>query len=167
MGGQCVGCELESLRSQLKLVQSHAKAALDKLPERWNLGFQSGLKQAIPYEKELLTALAAEKRARQDDNATFTTEIMRLEEEGVVKTQQIEKLVATIDQLTIERDEAKKTGGYTCHVCGALRAECEIMRRTRDDVARRAADVAGSQDAIGKTPAQVAAAILREFGLSE
>lgn len=83
-----------------------------------------------------------------------------------VQTQQIDRLIAIIDQLTVERDEAKKTGGYTCHVCGALRAECEIMKRTSDDVARRAADVAGSQDAIGKTPAQVAAAILREFGLS-
>lgn len=84
-----------------------------------------------------------------------------------VQTHQIDRLINIIDGLTRERDEAKKTGGYTCHVCGALRAECDIMKRTSDDVARRAAAVAGSQDAIGKTPAQVATAILREFGLSD
>lgn len=81
MYGECIGCELEGLRQQLKLVQVHAKSALDKLPERWNMGFQAGLKQAIPYEEELQTALKAERKARQDDNATLTADNLKLEDE--------------------------------------------------------------------------------------
>ena len=64
----------------LKKVQRIAKDAMDKLPARWNAGFQAGLKQAIPYEKELAEALAAERKARQDDNAALTADILRLEE---------------------------------------------------------------------------------------
>lgn len=75
------------------------------------------------------------------------------------------RLLEEVKTLIVEISEAKKTGGYTCHVCGALRSECEIMKRTSDNVALRAAEIAGSQDAIGKTPAQVSTAILREFGL--
>lgn len=75
----CPWCELDVLRESLRKVQAIAKSALDKLPERWNMGFQAGLKQAIPYEKELQDALKVEKKARQDDNAQFTAGIMRVE----------------------------------------------------------------------------------------
>lgn len=74
--------ELDELRRKLKLVQSHAKNAMNMLPERWNRGFQAGLRQAIPYEKELTEALAVERKARQDDNAGFTADIMKLEEQN-------------------------------------------------------------------------------------
>ena len=66
----------------IQRLQSIAKSALDKLPERWNMGFQAGLKQAIPYEKELLKALAEEKKSRKDDNAALTAYNLRLEEEN-------------------------------------------------------------------------------------
>lgn len=46
----------------------------------------------------------------------------------------IATLAAEVRQLRIERDETKKNHGYSCHVCGALRRECEIMKRTSDDV---------------------------------
>ena len=82
MYGQCIGCELDGLHEQLRLVKAHAKSAMDKLPERWNMGFQAGLKQAIPYEKELLKALAEEKKSRKDDNAALTAYNLRLEEEN-------------------------------------------------------------------------------------
>lgn len=79
----------EALHQQLKLMQAHAKAALDKLPERWNAGFQAGLRQAIPYEKELIEALAAERQARKDDNAGFTEDIMKLEAENAELRRQL------------------------------------------------------------------------------
>lgn len=82
MYGQCIGCELDRLHEQLRLLQAHAKSAMDKLPERWNMGFQAGLKQAIPYEKELIEALSAEKKARKDDNAALTAYNLKLEEEN-------------------------------------------------------------------------------------
>jgi len=65
----------------IQRLQSIAKSALDKLPERWNMGFQAGLKQAIPYENEMLAALKEEREARKNDNAVFTDEILRLEEQ--------------------------------------------------------------------------------------
>lgn len=68
--------------ASLKLVQSHAKSAMDKLPAKWNEGFRAGLRQAIPYEKEMIAALAAEQKARQDDNAALTADNMKLEEEN-------------------------------------------------------------------------------------
>ncbi len=79
----------------LKKVQTIAKNALDKLPARWNMGFQAGLKQAIPYEKELTEALAAEKKARQDDNATLTADNLKLEEENA-------ELRTTLSNLMLE-----------------------------------------------------------------
>lgn len=81
-GRDCIEDEMiQVFASSIKLVQSHAKSAMDKLPERWNMGFQAGLKQAIPYEKELTDALAAERKARQDDNAALTADNLKLEEE--------------------------------------------------------------------------------------
>jgi len=71
---------IQVFAKSIRLVQGHAKRALDGLPARWNAGFQAGLKQAIPYEKELTDALAEERKARQDDNATLTADILRLEE---------------------------------------------------------------------------------------
>ena len=56
-----------------------------------------------------------------------------------VQMHQIDRLIEIIDGLTHERDEAKKTGGYTCHVCGALRRECDIMKRSSDDATERTA----------------------------
>lgn len=83
MENVCASCkELIELKRQLKLVQSIAKRNLDQLPLRWNLGFEAGLKQAIPYEKELKGALEAEQKARQNDNAELTADILRLEEEN-------------------------------------------------------------------------------------
>lgn len=57
-----------------------------------------------------------------------------------VQTQQIDRLISIIDQLTIERDETKKNHGYSCNVCGALRTECEIMKRTADDKRKETAN---------------------------
>ena len=74
--------ELERVEKSLKVVQSHAKSAMDKLPERWNMGFQAGLKQAVPYENEIQEALRAERQGRKDDNVAFTEEILRLEAEN-------------------------------------------------------------------------------------
>jgi len=40
----------------------------------------------------------------------------------------ISALVDAVDHLELELTESKKTGGYTCHVCSALRTECEILK---------------------------------------
>ena len=74
--------ELERVEKNMKHVQGIAKATMDKLPERWNMGFQAGLNQAIPYEKDLTNALSEEKKARKDDNAAFTEDILVLEAEN-------------------------------------------------------------------------------------
>lgn len=73
---------IAELEDSLKKVQNIAKSAMDNLPERWNMGFQAGLKQAIPHEKELTDALAAERQGRKDDNAALTEDILRLEAEN-------------------------------------------------------------------------------------
>lgn len=73
---------IAELEANLKHVQGIAKATMDKLPERWNMGFQAGLKQAVPHEKDLTNALSDERKARKDDNAAFTEDILRLEAEN-------------------------------------------------------------------------------------
>ena len=79
---KCLESQVAELEASLKKVQNIAKGAMDKLPERWNMGFQAGLKQAIPHEKELTDALTAERQGRQDDNAALTEDILRLEAEN-------------------------------------------------------------------------------------
>lgn len=88
----CEDCE-----ATIKKLQKIAKDALDKLPARWNLGFQAGLKQAIPYEKELLELLNKERQARKDDNASLTKDILRLEEENY----KLSKIVETVRRYNI------------------------------------------------------------------
>jgi len=80
--GSCVGCEIEDLRRQLKLVQSHAKRLLDKngYVTKWNEGFQAGLKSAKQSWEEGWAYGKEQERLRFEENATFTEEIMKLEE---------------------------------------------------------------------------------------
>lgn len=71
--------ENEQLKTSLKLVQSHAKTAIDKCSAKWNEGYHAGLKSAgMEYEK-IHPIFQQLKKERADDNAAFTAEIMRLE----------------------------------------------------------------------------------------
>lgn len=88
--GQCIGCELDGLRKQLKMVQSHAKSAMDKLPGRWNEGFQTGLKSQASSVAVLQDRLRQEIQARKDDNAALTADILKLEEENERLRRQLE-----------------------------------------------------------------------------
>ena len=110
--------ELERVEKSLKVVQSHAKSAMDKLPERWNMGFQAGLKQAVPYENEIQEALRAERQGRKDDNVSFTEEILRLEAEktaleqqvlhdGIAANRRIKRLVDRVNELEAENERMK------------------------------------------------------------
>lgn len=83
------------LGKSLKLVQSHAKRAMDQLPERWNMGFQAGLKQAVPHEQQLIEALAEEKQARLDDNAKLTADNMVVEAENQRLQDEVKQLKCT------------------------------------------------------------------------
>ena len=114
----CKDCEIAGLREQLKIVQSHAKIAMDKLPERWNMGFQAGLKQAIPYEKELIEALAAEKKSRKDDNAALTVYNLKLEEENAALRQFIQDLCNEF--MDFDGDHGKFKGSHLSEVANRV-----------------------------------------------
>lgn len=81
--------ENNKLDVALKLVQGHAKAALDRCIFKWNEGHIAGMKSAgMEYEKvhEIFKQL---KKERADDNASFTEEIMRIEAENSALTAEL------------------------------------------------------------------------------
>lgn len=91
--------ECEEKDRQLKLVQHHAKTAMDKLPLHYNKGLQQGIKQAgLDYEKahEAFKQLKAD---RATDNANFTEEIMRLEAECERLKEQVKEVKLANDEL--------------------------------------------------------------------
>lgn len=111
--------ELELVEKSLKVVQGHAKTAMDKLPSKWNEGFQAGLKQSASYVDELREERRVERQGRKDDNAAFTAEILRLEAElerlrGIEKQAHGEGIIAgkRIAGLEAENERLKawKTG---------------------------------------------------------
>lgn len=109
-GRDCLEDEMiQVFAKSIKLVQSHANSALNKLPERWNMGFQAGLKQAIPYEKELTEALRKERKDRKEDNAGFTADIMKLEDQLRTAEQRVARecleIMWEMDECTISREE--------------------------------------------------------------
>ena len=81
--GECTGCEVEALRSSLKKVQAIAKKVLDASPSRWQEGFQAGKLAANGSWEEGWRFGKEQERLREEENAAFTEQIMKLEEKGV------------------------------------------------------------------------------------
>lgn len=125
------------LEAALKLVQFHAKSALDRLPARWNEGYQKGLRDAgFEYEK-LKEVLDRHKAERADDNAVLTEQIMaaetRTEQLQADARQLAEAVIDThkglCDYCTIEANEENEVChndfDYPCCQCPA----CQTARR--------------------------------------
>ena len=56
-------------------------SSLDKLPARYNLGFQDGLKCAVPAIKDYESEITRLKRQLSDDNADLTLQVLAAETE--------------------------------------------------------------------------------------
>lgn len=114
-----------------------SKVETDKEFEKW-------WEQEFPMGLVFHAKSAMEAAWQASRNATLKEcEIWRLAHDEIYTENKERKLI--IAQLEKELAEAKKTGGYTCHVCGALRKECDIMKRTRQDTLKECAEIMEAQ----------------------
>jgi hypothetical protein len=71
--------QIDDLKSSLEKVQGIAKRAMDNLPAKWQAGYQAGMKAANANWEEGWKFGHEQKRIRDEENFTFTAEIMKLE----------------------------------------------------------------------------------------
>jgi hypothetical protein len=72
--------EIERLELSLKRVQAIAKSTLAAALTRWKVGYEAGVKNANRDWESAVAYGKAQEKLRFDENATFTAEIMALEE---------------------------------------------------------------------------------------